>query len=218
MKRLKNNLIICVITFLLLTLVPNAVFANYFDGAKASPYGNIQGVSSNIGTAKYPSVYQYFSCAWNMVANTSSSNNYIQTGWMYNYGSPMKMNYFFEWANNSTDWSRVYSAVGPAENSTHKYETILQNGTWYGKVDNATIGYKSSSEISWVPNSVQYYGEVVNWNAAFPGQSNNRVRFSNIKYNDGGLWFVPDLNERVDYEGGFEWIDTTTFEIWDKRY
>lgn len=214
-------------TVVMMLLTPTAAFANYFDGAQEdlSSSNNIEGVYATIGTAKYPVVYNYFSCAWPMVANPYTANQYIQDGWMYRYGYPNSMNYFFEWNNGSpTNFTRVFSSVGPAQDSSHNYEVLLNgsfgSGTWVGTVDSVQIGSVADSQLTWKPQGVQYYGEIVDYSEAFPGQSSDPVNFSNVQYFDGALggWTVPNLSRRMDTDGACQWTTGNDFKIWDTRY
>lgn len=224
--RIKTSVLLLSVMLMLLT--PAAAFANYFNGAykNLSISNYVQGIYARIGTAKYPAVYDYFSCAWPMVANDGDSNQYIQVGWMYRYGTPKSINYFFEWNNGSpTNFTRVFSSVGPAEDSTHNYQVVLNGsfgtGTWVGTVDSAQIGSVPDSQLNWSPPTyVQYFGEVVDWNEAFPGQSSNHVNFSNVQYYDGGLgrWTVPNLSRYWDTYGACQWTTGNDFTIWDTRY
>lgn len=225
-SRLKTKVLSLTVAIILLT--PGAAFANYFDGAleNLSTSNYIEGVYATIGTAKYPAVYNYFSCAWPMVANPSIANQYVQDGWMYRYGSPNLINYFFEWNNGSpTNFTRVFSSVGPAQDSTHNYEVYLSGsfvtGTWIGTVDNVQIGSVADSQLTWTPpTGIQYFGEIVDYSEAFPGQSSDPVNFSNVQYYDGsqGKWVVPSLSQVSATDGGFQWTGGSNFKIWDTRY
>ena len=196
--------------------VPTVALANYFDGGVGTQ-SNIRGADATIGTANYPAVYDNFSCAWSMVANTDAQGTHIQVGWMKRYASAVE--YFFEYANDGEPFHRNFTFWGPAQNSSHDYKVVLQNGTWYGTADGAQIGTVSDSNILWTPNSVHYAGEIVNYNQAFPGQTNNHVPFTNVKYLNGSTWVTPSLSKVSDYEGGFSWITVgSEFDIWDQRY
>lgn len=123
--KLRKKFLVAWFAFSLILLTPLAAFANNFNGTyqNLSRSNWIEGVYATIGTAKYPVVYQNFSCAWPMVANSTNDLQYVQVGWMYRYGSSGNyINYFFEWNNGSpTNFSRTFSGTGPAQDSTHNY-------------------------------------------------------------------------------------------------
>lgn len=206
--------------------------ANYHNGAHQNLSGSnyIEGVYAQIGTAKYPALFNgSTSSAWPMVSNSNNYLQYVQVGWEYLFdiNNNKTMRYFFQANNGSlTDFYNIFSSTGPAQDTTHNYQVVLNGsfgtGTWVGTVDNATISSYPDSQLSWTPpNRVSYHGEVYDYNAAFPGQASDHVNFSNVQYYDGGLgrWTVPNLSRDIDPNyGAVQWTVGNDFTTWDTRY
>lgn len=67
---------------------------------------------------------------------------------------------------------------------------------------------------------MEYFGEIVDYSEAFPGQTVDHVNFSNVQYYDGGLgrWTVPNLSRIIDPDGQVQWTNGNDFTSWDVRY
>ena len=219
MKKLKIILLTLMIT--LLTAVPAFAYPHN-GGYGRSISDTYQQAYANIKIPTYPWTYfPSFSSSYTMLADYNGSS-WAQTGWTKNNGQGGKFGvwYFSQVKNYPDDPVDHYGSYGPAENSTHAYNTYVSGGNFVFKVDSTQI---YSEPQTWDAQYYEFSDEIANYNAAFPGYSSNHAVYSGVKVikNEIQTIIAPSLNFYSDLHGMLSdssYSSTAKFETWDDRY
>jgi len=110
--------------------------------------------------------------------------------------------------------------------TTHHYRCLLTNSTtgrWDYYLDDMTNSwwhYEKSYWINQTGNVVEYMGEVWNLEDDMPGTNSSRCVFSALKYyvsnwTNTNLTDSDMMSDNIS-EWGYNRINGTNFEIWDK--
>ncbi|MFC4767076.1 hypothetical protein [Effusibacillus consociatus] len=218
---------------------PTNVYTGGYAQYPDSSSGQMTSVYCDIKTPSYPDTfYPSASNGWPMIVGTYSNGAdkvpYVQVGWVKANGvfsgetNGEGVRYFWEHNDRKGHFYRVFSAVGPAENTTHGYRVYYEAGDWKGTVDGGKIG---SYPKIFTSLGAQYYEELVSqedvYRAAYAGTSTNHARFSNIRYFfNNTTYYSPTLNMSSDGVGKYDqsnYSSTKTdqsqsyIEFWDSR-
>lgn len=212
MKKAIQILMLSII--MVLGIFVNNVFAGTHVGATVGTGDIMWDAQATINTPFYPITYWP---SWSMnytMIRTVSGDSWAQVGWVkeynnfYNNGQTLNGTYYyFQYYDPSmgSDLYTVFSTVGPATSSSHTYLTLLdQTNTYYGTVDNATIG---SHPAGFNGTMTEYEGEVSSDSLArFTGSSSNALYMWSIyyAYMSGGTkyWVLSpylDFNSESQY-------------------
>jgi hypothetical protein len=114
----------------------------------------------------------------------------------------------------------------PSEGSTHSYACDLNKATgkWSFSFDGTV--WENFADNFWkgkTGTNVQWTGEIFNKEDDMPGTAGNKCAFAECQYREDGKSYQDaglvdaDVTTDDSTEWGAEWVDGTSFNIWDKK-
>ncbi len=216
---------ILAVTGVLLSLFTSNAFAAqpHAGGNHTSTMYTYTQAYAKIKTPTYPATYYpSFSTAYTMLKGPSF---FAQVGWIKENEPEMNDTkyvwQYYDWSTMANPQTQ-YGTYGPAQDSSHTYNTYRSGNTYFGYVDATLI---SSHAVEQNATGYEFFEEIENYNAAFAGTSSGHAVFSNLQVvESGNVVFSPYLSWVTDpeatlYTGSYTAdASGSSFEIKDNRY
>lgn len=188
---------------------------NYFNGTYK--LGEYRGVKGNIECD--PVTVSRDVSIWIMLADSTTSNGYIQVGW--GKASGQTRNWHFYQANGDY---YIHQETSVASTGTHSYQIEQDDSDWIVKVNGSNVGTVSIDDLGWNVDHAEFFGEIHDdTEDQNPGTVSDPETMGYLKLkNSSGTWenarfTIEGITDLTHQKNNIR-LNAYTFEQWDSRY